>query len=318
MIPTYDCAQYLGETLASVLEQDPGPERMQVQVVDDHSSDDPEAVVRAVGGDRVQFFRQPRNVGHVRNFDTCLARSRGHLVHLLHGDDRVRPGFYETMQRPFELHPEIGAAFCRTRYVDANGGPLSLSPDELPEPGIVDDWLERIASGQRVATPSVVVRREVYERLGGYDHRVRCGGEDWEMWVRIAAHYPVGYEPGILAEYRVKRAGSLTGEAHGHGQLVRDMRRMTGLVAGYLPDHLPEQRAGAALRRAGRQYAHWALNDAEELFAGRHLGAGLVHVFEALRCSRTRDVLRRARKLVVGVARETFRSRAEGLVVPRK
>ena len=78
MIPTYHCADYLAHTLRSVLRQDPGPDAMQIEVVDDRSErDDPERVVRDVGGGRVSFFRQPQNVGHVRNFNTCLQRSRG-------------------------------------------------------------------------------------------------------------------------------------------------------------------------------------------------------------------------------------------------
>src|SRR4051812_35395473 len=86
MIPTYHCAQYLRKTLGYVLEQDPGPELMQIEVVDDHSTrDDPEAVVRSMAGDRVTFYRQPQNVGHTRNFNSCLQRARGQLVHLLHG-----------------------------------------------------------------------------------------------------------------------------------------------------------------------------------------------------------------------------------------
>src|SRR5215208_3279685 len=88
MITTYHCADYLRESLGSVLAQDPGPHLMQIEVVDDHSTnDDPEGVVREVGGGRVSFFRQPENVGHSRNFAACLERARGELVHLLHGDD---------------------------------------------------------------------------------------------------------------------------------------------------------------------------------------------------------------------------------------
>ena len=98
MIPTYNCAAYLRETLASVLAQDPGPDVMQIEVVDDHSTkDDPEAVVAEVGHGRVTFYRQPQNVGHTENFATCLQRSRGRLIHLLHGDDGVRDGFYRKM-----------------------------------------------------------------------------------------------------------------------------------------------------------------------------------------------------------------------------
>ena len=85
MIPTYNCANYLRETLASVLAQDPGPEAMQIEVVDDHSTrDDPAATVKELGRGRVQFYRQTRNLGYIKNFETCLQRSRGKIIHLLH------------------------------------------------------------------------------------------------------------------------------------------------------------------------------------------------------------------------------------------
>src|SRR4051812_23283601 len=53
MIPTYDCARFLDQTLRSVLAQDPGPAAMQIEVVDDHSlRDHPAEVVARVGGGR--------------------------------------------------------------------------------------------------------------------------------------------------------------------------------------------------------------------------------------------------------------------------
>src|ERR1051326_8157020 len=72
MIPTYNCTQYLREALASVLLQDPGAEQMQIEVVDDCSTDaDVRAVVEELGKGRVGYFRQDRNVGSLRNFETC-------------------------------------------------------------------------------------------------------------------------------------------------------------------------------------------------------------------------------------------------------
>ena len=236
MIPTYHCAGYLRETLTRLLAQDPGPEAMQIEVVDDCSThDDPEAVVREIGKGRVAFFRQDRNVGHTRNFDTCLQRSRGHLVHVLHGDDFVLEGFYDTMRAPFERHPEIGAAFCRNIFVDEHGRTIATSRLVQEERGIVDGWLERIATRQRLQPPAMVVRRGVYERLGGFDRRILTFGEDWEMWVRIAASYSVFYEPEPLAAYRLNDETSLSGSALRTGQNMRDLRTAVRLNATLLP-----------------------------------------------------------------------------------
>src|SRR5512143_2035432 len=208
MIPTYHCARYLRQTLESVLAQDPGSEAMQVEVVDDYSTlDDPESVVKEIGKGRVTFHRQPQNVGHTKNFETCLTRARGKVIHLLHGDDYVLDGFYQKMQHGFESQTEIGAAFCRQIFMDETGIWKDYSPEEQVTSGILNNWLERLAEEQRIMTPSIVVRREVYERLGGFDSRLICS-EDWEMWVRIASQYPVWYEVEPLAAYRMHSASN--------------------------------------------------------------------------------------------------------------
>jgi glycosyltransferase involved in cell wall biosynthesis len=203
MIPTYNCAEYLRKTLKSVLVQDPGSEIMQIMVVDNCSTqDDPEAVVNELGQGRVEFYRHPQNIGSIRNFNKCLELARGRLVHILHGDDYVLEGFYDKIQCLFQKYPQIGAAFCRGMNVDESEQLLYLYDLELPESGILPDtWLEKIAVRCCVTTPAMVVRREVYENLGGYDLDL-VGADDWEMWVRIASQYPIGYEANCLAAYR--------------------------------------------------------------------------------------------------------------------
>jgi glycosyltransferase involved in cell wall biosynthesis len=101
LIPVYNCARYLEETLAGVLSQDPGETVMEIIVIDDCSSDDPGEVVERLAGSRARFIRQTENVGKIRNYETGLNESRGILIHQLHGDDRVRPGFYRSMELAF-------------------------------------------------------------------------------------------------------------------------------------------------------------------------------------------------------------------------
>ena len=101
---------------------------MQIEVVDDHSTaDDPEEVLARLGRGRVGFHRQTENVGVVANLNTCLERSRGELVHLLHGDDYVREGFYRTLDADLREHADAGAAYCRHLYVDEHGRQLGTA-----------------------------------------------------------------------------------------------------------------------------------------------------------------------------------------------
>lgn len=298
MIPTYNCASYLRQTLESVLSQDPGPDWMQIEVIDDHSTcDDPQAVVKELGQGRVNFYQQPQNVGYIRNFETCLQRSRGHLVHQLHGDDYVRDGFYRKMQALFEQNARLGAAFCRSITMDQQGNWQTLSRLEQPTSGILTNWLEQIASEQRITTPSIVVRRSVYEHLGGFDRRIVCCGEDWEMWVRIASHYQFAYEPEPLAVYRFKPLESLA--ASRIHQIMQDMRMATEIVRSYLPKHLPPEVADQLLSQARESYAFWSLEVARKMLLKGNTGVGMALLKESLESSYSPKVIARVGRLLL-------------------
>jgi len=285
MIPTHNSTGFLRQTLESVLSQDQGPERMQIEVVDDASEDDPVWIVRELGAERIGFHRQETNVGHTRNFETCLRRSRGELVHLLHGDDAVRPGFYRRLEGPFVRDESLGAAVCRYIGIDAAGHWQTVSELLRAESGVLDQWLERIALGQALQTPSIVVRREVYERLGGFDRRLSWT-EDWEMWVRIAADYPVWYEVEPLALYRV-HSESNTGTLVRRGETIRDARLAIELNA----EHLPPERREALGREARAILASTALRRARRLLHHHETRGALAHTVEALRTRPTPRVL---------------------------
>ena len=287
MIPTHNCASYLRQTLAAVLAQAPGPEQMQIEVVDDCSAkDDPEAVVREVGRGRIGFYRQPKNVGHTRNFETCLQRACGSLVHQLHGDDYVRDGFYAKMEAAFKVNPDIGAAFCRTIVANPAGHWHGFSELERGESGVLENFAEALAVRQHIQTPSMVVKRAVYERLGGFDRRLSWT-EDWEMWVRIAANYPIWFEIEPLAVYR-EHDNSSTQRKILTGENVRDIGRCLAITSGYFSSSV-----GARLRaRASRHYAKWCIvTFARRLLVAGHPEAAWKQIHEALKLSHSGPVI---------------------------
>jgi glycosyltransferase involved in cell wall biosynthesis len=300
MIPTYNCAGYLEATLHSVLAQAPGPEAMQIEVVDDYSTaDDPEEVVMRLGGGRVDFHRQPENVGVVANLNTCLQRSRGEVVHLLHGDDLVLEGFYRTLGDRLRQHPETGAAYCRHLYVDARGRRLDVAPCDPAASGILEEGARFLAAEQRIMTPCIVVRRSVYEQLGGFDDRLACA-EDWEMWVRIAARFPVYYEERPLACYRL-HDDSNTGRNLRSGLSFDHTRLAIELFADYFE---PAERR-AVKRAAFSRYAGSALETARTFQSRGDTAAARAQLRVVWR-------LERSPRTAAGIARVLARSVARG------
>ncbi len=296
MIPTYNCGAYLRHTLESVLAQDLGPTQMQIEVVDDGSTDDPRSLVEEVGRGRVGVHRQEHNVGHIRNFATCIERARGELVHLLHGDDLVSPGFYTALDRGFSS-PTVGAAFCRWQLIDHEGRTTSVASARQAVAGPMADAVVRLAEEQRIVTPSIVVRRAVYEELGGFDDRLVCA-EDWEMWVRIAARFDVWYEPTVLASYRMH-----TDSNTGRHQRGAEELRYTALAIELFREQLPPKCARSIVRRARRAYAATAVRNARTYLTANDRSAARAHLITALRLDPSPSTFLAAAKAVSLVIR---------------
>lgn len=205
MMPVRDPGPHLETALRSVLGQLQGSDSVQVAVVDDGSREDIAPRVRGVDpGGRVEIHRVDRPTGLSGNLNRSIALARGHLIHLLHQDDFVLPGFYSRMRRAFERAPMVGMAFCRTRIVDRDGHCLKRTSGPQLWSGIARGWIAKIAMRQRVQAPSAVVARSTYEQLGGFRDDLRLA-MDWEMWVRIASQYPVWFEARALAAFRRHR-----------------------------------------------------------------------------------------------------------------
>jgi glycosyltransferase involved in cell wall biosynthesis len=281
MIPAYNCLPYLRDTIESVLAQDPGPAHMQIVVVDDCSTDgDVRGLVQAVGKNRVEYLLQPANVGSLRNFETCLNYATGHWVHLLHGDDQAGLGFYTEIASLFQQYPEAGAAFTNTieLLTQVTGSKTKTRVPLIPKAGLIPDFLLQLAEGQKLETPSIVVRRSVYEQLGGF-FAVHYG-EDWEMWTRIAAHFPIAYSPKPLARYRYLNTTGISHRFIKDGQNLRDVTKIIAIINQYLPAELRKELKARALR----YYAAYSLTLAEALIPADK-DAALTQIKGALRMS---------------------------------
>jgi glycosyltransferase involved in cell wall biosynthesis len=276
---------------------------MQIEVVDDCSdTDEIERVVAEVGRGRVGYFRQEQNVGHTRNFNTCIARAKGELVHILHGDDRVRQGFYEKMEALFRQHAHMGAAYCRFITMQEDGQWIDFQDLLQQKSGILQDFWYSIAKKDFLRHSAMVVKREVYEKVGGYDERLRYG-EDWEMWVRIAASYPIGYETQPLAEYR-EQACSISSKLVSTGEDTHQLSMAVRLAS----KHLPLSSKQTIRRTALTIFANNALNKAIGQYKlHRNIGGFFAQSREALKMQSTIQFLAYMLKVYTGAFLRSLR-----------
>src|ERR1700761_7077023 len=95
-IPVRNGEQFITETLESVARQTRRPDR--VVVLDNHSTDRTEEIVRNFKGIACEFIRNPKDLGLFGNFNRCLDfAAETEYLHILHADDTISPEFYEVM-----------------------------------------------------------------------------------------------------------------------------------------------------------------------------------------------------------------------------
>jgi len=234
MIPTFNGARYLEQTLESVLAQDQGRECMQIEVIDDCSTEgDPEAIVDKIGKGRISFYRNPENRGAISNFNVCVERSRGQFIHILHHDDLILPGFYDFMNHTIARWPGVGLYATRAFFIDEEGVICSVSPriEALESPA---NNIEPFFYETKILTPAVVVRREIYEKVGGFRPELVFVA-DCEMWIRAIEKGMGVVSPCVLSSHRITETHE-TNRLYRTGDATLDIERFNALMASKYSD----------------------------------------------------------------------------------
>ena len=203
VIPAYNAAAFIGETLTSVLAQDVPIKS--IVVCDNLSSDGTVDVIRSYAGRGVRFVHNPRNLGPTGNFNACIREAEGDYICLFHADDVMAAGNLSKKLTFLEAHPEVGFVHSNAMQIDPGGQALGLQwkPGENPvgvEAGVVAirRWLE---GENTVVAPSVVMRKRCCDEVGFFEERI-THTHDLEYWLRLAARWDVGYLDEPLVLYR--------------------------------------------------------------------------------------------------------------------
>ncbi|HEX8228904.1 MAG TPA: glycosyltransferase family A protein [Chloroflexia bacterium] len=268
VIPTYNRAAMLRETLRSVMSQTIMP--AEVVVVDDGSTDDTPEVVREFegAGPAVTFLRLPHSNrrGPLRN--KGVAASTSPLVTFLDSDDLWQPTRVEKQVEEWARTPDAGFAFCNAYRFDESGLidrpclPLTANWNGY----ILGDVLEDPVAGGS----TLMVKREAFERVGGF-HDLRMN-EDYELTLRLAARYKASYVPEPLVLVR-EHAGRTT-LAGRETPMLDYLRIVSGFLAAN-PGVSDRVKAGARRGRANVHYrlARLYLELGDKSSARRHLWA---------------------------------------------
>ena len=233
LVPAYRTAEFIGETLDSILAQ--SYQDYEIIVVNDGCPDSErlEAVL-APYAERIVYVRQAnRGLAGARN--TALGLAAGELVALLDSDDAWEPEYLATQVGMMDADPTIDVL-----YPDAilfgnlqvrNGRSMELSPSRGP---VTFTSLVNQTCNVRVF---VTARRELLVRAGGFDESLRSS-EDFDLWLRLVKMGGrIAYHTLPLARYRV-RPGSLSADPVWMFQCIARVLDKAGATLPLTPDEV--------------------------------------------------------------------------------
>lgn len=180
VIPVRDGAQYVGEALQSILDQDL-PD-IEVIVVDDGSSDDSAAIATSIGDrdGRVKVVAN-RGKGIVDALNMAISLARAPLVARMDGDDVSLPNRLRLQVACFDADTDLQLLGTAGLRIDRDGKPLK--PMDVP---IGNEPLrDALARYNPMLHPTVMFRTEAVRRVGGYRHAFTYA-EDYDLWLRLS------------------------------------------------------------------------------------------------------------------------------------
>ncbi|TMI23352.1 glycosyltransferase [Candidatus Bathyarchaeota archaeon] len=206
IIPAFNAGKWIRETLKSMICQD--LPYFEVIVVNDGSTDDTADVVRNFP--LVKLVNKCNGgLGSARNAGIKVAR--GEYVAFVDADDLWFP---QKLRRQIDLVERTGFAwvYCDGYVFDDTTGRnlYRFSQSMSLHRGYI---LPQLLLECFIPSPTPMIRRRVFEEVGYFDEdKIIHMREDWDMWLRIAARYPIGLVAERLVRYRLHGSGNTSRE----------------------------------------------------------------------------------------------------------
>jgi glycosyltransferase involved in cell wall biosynthesis len=211
-IPFYNPGTYIIETLQSVYDQ--SYQNIELVLYNDGSTDESYSLVLEWLGETKERFSNVivvngsvnKGVGH--GCDILFKKASGLYFQMAGADDLLYSDKISSQVDILQRNPDYALTYANMDRIDEKGNCFPETyfdhqkfpsfTNDIPPSGNIFGKLIR---ENFIPASSVLARRSVIETIGGYDATLKS--EDWDMWLRIAKHYKIRGETGVVGAYRI-------------------------------------------------------------------------------------------------------------------
>ncbi|MFW6253360.1 MAG: glycosyltransferase family 2 protein [Chitinivibrionales bacterium] len=253
IIPTYNCAGYIGLAIESVLAQSQSVREL--LVIDDGSIDNTAEVVGKHAKNKKVKYIKKENGGQASARRYGVQNASGRYVAFLDADDVWEPRKIERQMEVLD-DPQNHICFTEVSGIDEEGNPVKFEhvKGQTLRRGRVVDYLY---VNNFVPHSSLVVEKKYIEQVGSFDESLRMG-DDWDIVLRLSTCLDFEYVPQKLVRYRIRRNQL----SRNFEQRIADQDRIVEKFKREYPQYLTTVliRRGNAFRARNRGY-HYAQRD---------------------------------------------------------
>ena len=223
--PSYNQAQFLEETLRSVLEQD-HPD-IEYIVVDGGSTDGSLEILQKYASRLAWWVSEPDR-GQTDALNKGFARASGEILAWLNSDDTYQPGAVAAAVAFLQAHPEVGLVYGDANLIDEHGSVLGRFPARQT------DYARLLQGHVHIPQQASFFRADLWRQVGPLDPSFYFA-MDYDLWVRLAKVSPLVYHPALWANFRLHgQTKTLSSDDRCYPEMLRVYRREGGKPWGRL------------------------------------------------------------------------------------
>jgi glycosyltransferase involved in cell wall biosynthesis len=200
VLPTYNGSRWLAESIDSVVGQT--ERNWELIIVNDNSMDNTREIAEdyAARDRRIRIISNEINRKLPASLNIGFSQAQGNYFTWTSDDNLYKPNALETMRNWLDEHPEMDLVSFDMDIIDENGRKMSNLFYKIPPRRTIG-----LMQGCNIGA-AFMYRREVVERIGGYDEDLFCA-EDYDYWIRIALVGRIGYVDNVnVYKYRKNRS----------------------------------------------------------------------------------------------------------------
>ena len=226
ILSSYNHAAYIAEAIQSALDQTFTD--FELLIFDDGSTDNSREIIKTFSDPRIKFFLNENNRGPRIILSEAVKNARGKYIAIHHSDDAWELDKLERQVDFLDAHDEYAACFTRVNFIDEKSRPNELADGDYykkvfeQENRTRAEWLKYFFyNANCLCHPSLMIRREIYEKYNLLDFFGLWQLPDYFMWIKLCFHENFYILPEKLTKFRLRRKTQDNMSASTFDKLVR-------------------------------------------------------------------------------------------------